>query len=177
MLSSVARPAAAPQFKTLSRDECESVLLRNNVGRIAFSLHDRVSILPIHYVFQNGWIYGRTASAGKLGQILRNRRIAFEVDEHSQLFDWRSVIVRGAFYLIQPDKTQHPSSVYRTAVAAIRQLLPDALTESDPQFSQKNRFGGSIRYLGDVQNHLVNCVVEAAHSDVEVIKLPVTRRR
>lgn len=132
MLSSVARPAAAPQFKTLSRDECESVLLRNNVGRIAFSLHDRVSILPIHYVFQNGWIYGRTASAGKLGQILRNRRIAFEVDEHSQLFDWRSVIVRGAFYLIQPDKTQHPSSVYRTAVAAIRQLLPDALTESDP---------------------------------------------
>ena len=66
MLSSIAPAAAAPLFKTLSREECESVLLRNNVGRIAFALHDRVSILPIHYVFLNGWVYGRTAAAGKL---------------------------------------------------------------------------------------------------------------
>jgi hypothetical protein len=34
-------PAAAPVFKTLSRQECESVLLRNNVGRIAYAVHDR----------------------------------------------------------------------------------------------------------------------------------------
>ena len=121
MLSSTVPAPVAPQFKTLSRDECESVLLRNNVGRIAFALHERVSVLPIHYVFQNGWIYGRTASAGKLREILRNRRIAFEVDEHNQLFDWRSVVVHGPFYLIQPDTNQHPLSVYRTAIAAIRQ--------------------------------------------------------
>jgi len=132
VLSSVAHLTAAPQFKTLSRDECESVLLRNTVGRVAFALHDRVSIIPIHYVFQDGWIYGRTASAGKLRQILRNRRIAFEVDEHKQVFDWRSVVVHGPFYLIQPDTPQRPRSVYRTAVAAIRQLVPDALTDADP---------------------------------------------
>lgn len=124
--------AAAPLFKTLSRDECESVLLRNNVGRIAFALHDRVSIVPIHYVFRDGWVYGRTASAGKLRQILRNRRIAFEVDEHPQLFEWRSVVARGPFYLIQNDLANHARSVYRTAVDALRQLIPGALTDTDP---------------------------------------------
>ena len=125
-------PVAAPLFKTLSRQECESVLLRNNVGRIAYAVHDRVSIVPIHYVFVNGWIYGRTTSAGKLRQILRNRRIAFEVDEHSGLFDWRSVIVHGPLYVIQPDTTQLTRNVYRTAVSVIRKLAPEALSDADP---------------------------------------------
>ena len=124
--------AAAPLFKALSRQECESVLLRNNVGRIAYAVHDRVSIVPIHYVFVNGWIYGRTTSAGKLRQILRNRRIAFEVDEHSDLFDWQSVIVHGPLYVIQADTTQLSRSVYRTAVSVIRRLVPDSLSEEDP---------------------------------------------
>lgn len=131
MLSSIA-PAAAPLFKTLSRDECESVLLRNNVGRIAYAIHDRVSIVPIHYVFVNGWVYGRTGSAGKLREILRNRRIAFEVDEHSELFDWKSVIVHGPLYVIQSDSTQPLGSVYRTAVAVIRTLVPESLSDADP---------------------------------------------
>jgi len=131
VLSSIA-PAAAPLFKTLSREECESVLLRNNVGRIAYTVHDRVSIVPIHFVFVSGWIYGRTASAGKLRQILRNRRIAFEVDEHVGLFDWKSVIVHGPLYVIQPDSTQLTRSVYRTAVSVVRKLVPEPLSDVDP---------------------------------------------
>lgn len=132
MLTSIAPPAAIPLFKTLSRDECESVLLRNNVGRIAFALHDRVNIVPIHYAFLNGWIYGRTTSAAKLRQILRNRRIAFEVDEQSALFAWRSVVVHGPLYVVQPDTAPRTRSVYRTAVSVIRRLIPEALTEADP---------------------------------------------
>jgi uncharacterized protein len=123
---------SAPLFKTLTRGECESVLLRNNVGRLAFSIHDHVNIVPIHYAYLNGWIYGRTGSAGKLRDILRNRRIAFEVDEHSELFDWRSVVVHGPLYVVQPDTTQHARSIYLTALAVMRRLLPAALTESDP---------------------------------------------
>jgi nitroimidazol reductase NimA-like FMN-containing flavoprotein (pyridoxamine 5'-phosphate oxidase superfamily) len=91
-----------PVFTELGRKACEAILSRNSVGRIAFALHDRVSIVPIHYVYSSGWIYGRTAAAGKLREILRNRRIAFEVDEHTQVFEWRSVVVRGPLYLISP---------------------------------------------------------------------------
>jgi len=121
-----------PLFQTMLPAECEAVLSRNNVGRIAFALHDRVNIVPINYVYRDGWVFGRTSSARKLRDILRNRRIAFEVDEHSDVFEWRSVIVRGPLYLIQPDATQRPRSVYQTALSAIRQLTPAALTTADP---------------------------------------------
>lgn len=121
-----------PLFAALDTKTCEAVLARNSVGRIAFSLHDRVSIVPIHYVYASGWIYGRTAAAGKLGEILRNRRIAFEVDEHSQVFQWRSVVVRGPLYLIEPGTAPSDRRVHTKAVSLIRRLVPSALTHSDP---------------------------------------------
>jgi nitroimidazol reductase NimA-like FMN-containing flavoprotein (pyridoxamine 5'-phosphate oxidase superfamily)/osmotically-inducible protein OsmY len=130
------RPSAprhdVPLFAELGREACEVILSRNSVGRIAFTLHDRVSIVPIHYVYSSGWIYGRTAAAGKLREILRNRRIAFEVDEHPQLFEWRSVVVRGPLYLIGGGNSASTRRVYAKAVALIRKLVPAALTDADP---------------------------------------------
>lgn len=122
----------APLFTVLDRKACDAILARNNVGRIGFALHDRVSIVPIHYMYASGWIYGRTAAAGKLEEILRNRRVAFEVDEHTQLFEWRSVVVRGPLYLIEPGTTPSDRRIHTKAVSLIRQLVPSAMTDSDP---------------------------------------------
>jgi nitroimidazol reductase NimA-like FMN-containing flavoprotein (pyridoxamine 5'-phosphate oxidase superfamily) len=122
----------APLFSVLGRTASEAILARNSVGRIAFALHDRVSIVPIHYVYESGWIYGRTAAGGKLREILRNRRIAFEVDEHTELFEWRSVVVRGPLYLIEPDAVRSDRRIHTKAVSLMRHLVPAALTDSDP---------------------------------------------
>jgi nitroimidazol reductase NimA-like FMN-containing flavoprotein (pyridoxamine 5'-phosphate oxidase superfamily) len=122
----------APLFSVIDKKGCEAILARNSVGRIAFSLHDSVKIVPIHYAYAGGWIYGRTAAAGKLQEILRNRRVAFEVDEHTQLFEWRSVVVSGPLYVIKPGTTPSDRRVHTKAVSLIRQLVPSALTESDP---------------------------------------------
>lgn len=111
---------------------CERILVDNNVGRIAFALQDRVSIVPVHYVYDAGWIYGRTASGGKLRELLRNRRVAFEVDEHTRLFQWRSVVVRGPLYLMEPGTSPSDQRIYAKAVSLIRQLVPSALSDSDP---------------------------------------------
>ncbi len=121
-----------PLFTELGKKACEAILSRNSVGRIAFTLHDRVSIIPIHYVYSSGWIYGRSAGAGKLREILRNRRIAFEVDEHPQLFEWRSVVVRGPLYLIAQGSAPADRRLYSKAVGLIRKLVPTALTDADP---------------------------------------------
>ena len=123
----------APLFAVLNRfEECEAILARNTVGRLAFALQDRVSVLPVHYVYEDGWIYGRTSAGGKLREILRNRRIAFEVDEHTQVFEWRSVVVRGPFYLIDPGTLPADRRIYTKAVSLMRELVPSALTDSDP---------------------------------------------
>ena len=128
-LSQVTSHETTPILKVLDRlQDFEAILARNCVGRIAFALQDRVSVLPVHYVYEGGWIYGRTAADGKLRDILRNRRIAFEVDEHTELFDWRSVVVRGPFYLVDPSD----ADTYEKAVAVLRRLMPSALTEADP---------------------------------------------
>ena len=127
--SSPPRGADAPLLRVLGTSEdLEAILARNDVGRIAFALQDRVSVVPVHYVYEGGWIYGRTAAGGKLRGILRNRRIAFEVDEHTELFEWRSVVVRGPLYLIGPSDR----STYPKAVSLIRRLMPATLTDSDP---------------------------------------------
>lgn len=123
----------APLFAVLDQfKECEEILRRNNVGRLAFALQDRVSVLPVHYVYDGEWIYGRTATGQQIRDILRNRRIAFEVDEHSELFDWRSVVVRGPLYLLEPGTEPADRQVYAKAVSLIRRLVPAALTPADP---------------------------------------------
>jgi uncharacterized protein len=129
------RPSSLDMFPALGALEltqCEDLLKRNTVGRLASSLQDHVSIVPIHYVYEEGWIYCRTEAGGKLDQILRNRRVAFEVDEQQGMFSWQSVIVHGPLYLIELDGTEKAKLAYEQAVRALRRILPSTLGKSDP---------------------------------------------
>lgn len=67
--------------------------------------------------------------------------VAFEVDEVAGTFDWRSIVIRGAFYIMSPTGSLHPDPTdtsvqedpeYSEAVAALRTFLPDAMLASDP---------------------------------------------
>lgn len=121
-----------PTFRMLDRDEIEAVLRRNHVGRLAYSLHDRVDIEPISYVFDQGWIYGRTSHGSKLTTIAHHRWVAFEVDEAKGAFDWLSVVVKGAFYLVGPHTTDRDDPAFAHGVALLRALVPETLTANDP---------------------------------------------
>lgn len=123
---------AQPVFRKLDRDEMEQILARNNVGRIAFSLHDRVDIEPINYVFDAGWIYGRTSHGAKLSTIAHHRWVAFEVDEVKDIFQWSSVVVKGAFYLIDADTSIRQDPAFNRGVELLRALIPETLTANDP---------------------------------------------
>lgn len=103
--------------------EYEAILGRNCMGRIAFAVGERVSVLPVQYVYTGGWIYGRTTVTPQIRRLLRNRRIAFEVDEHNSLLEWRSVVVRGPLYPIDAAMAS-AGGLYARAVAVIRRLLP-----------------------------------------------------
>lgn len=124
--------AAVPRFRDLSRDEAEAVLRRNRVGRIAYLRDGRADIVPIHYTFDEGWVYGRTAAGTKVEMLEHNRWVAFEVDESDGLFDWRSVVVRGGFYLLSPEGPDWEVEAWRTALEQVRRIVPEAGTEADP---------------------------------------------
>jgi nitroimidazol reductase NimA-like FMN-containing flavoprotein (pyridoxamine 5'-phosphate oxidase superfamily) len=131
--AAVAAPdAGRPTFHPLATDDCAALLARNRVGRLAYVLHGQVGIVPVHYVYQDGWLYGRTAAGEKLSALRSHPWVAFEVDEVDGLFDWRSVVVRGAFYRLARDGARADRERWERAAAAVRSLVPEAFTDADP---------------------------------------------
>ena len=120
---------ARPTIRVLRGDESQALLLRNHIGRIAYSLHDRVDVEPIHYVYEAPWIYGRTSAGAKLLTLAHNQWCAIETDDVRGMFDWQSVVVKGPF---SAHGTPTASWDYDAALAALRRLLPATLTSTDP---------------------------------------------
>jgi nitroimidazol reductase NimA-like FMN-containing flavoprotein (pyridoxamine 5'-phosphate oxidase superfamily) len=129
---------AAPEFRDLTRKECESLLARNSVGRVAFVRGNRVDIIPIHFVFATGVVCGRTARGTRLQEASANFNdswpVAFETDEVAELFQWRSVVVHGNLHAAtQGDaEWQRNPRDWEEAMRSFRTLMPDAFTDRDP---------------------------------------------
>lgn len=121
-----------PRIRELDGAEIAAVLRRNNVGRIAYTLGDHVDIEPIHYVFHDGVLYGRTSPGTKLTSLWRDPVVAFEVDEVDGPLEWRSVVVHGAFHRVSADGPHDRGRAYDRAVEVLRRFSPEAFTPDDP---------------------------------------------
>lgn len=119
-----------PIFSDLSRDDAVALLERGHIGRLAFTFHDRVDIEPISYRYVDGWIYARTSPGTKLNVVHHHPWVAFQVDEVKSRFDWRSVVVRGTIYFLDPARG-HEREMYDNAVEVLRAVDPHALTDED----------------------------------------------
>jgi uncharacterized protein len=121
-----------PTFRELSRHECDLLLARNHVGRLAFAVHDRVDIQPIHYVYEPGWLFGRTSEGSKLVTLAHSHWVAFEVDEVRGVFDWSSVVVHGTFHRIDPQGSPRDQAASARAVHLLREIIPETFERDDP---------------------------------------------
>lgn len=116
----------------LDRAECEALLARNHVGRLAYSFRDRVDIEPIHYVYDGGRIYGRTQLGTKVDVMAHHPWVAFEIDEVDSLHEWRSVVVHGRVVFPDPDGTPDEQAQYAHGISVFQTLIPSAFTDADP---------------------------------------------
>jgi nitroimidazol reductase NimA-like FMN-containing flavoprotein (pyridoxamine 5'-phosphate oxidase superfamily) len=114
-------PAAV--LRSLSPRQCEAVLARNMVGRIAFAHHGHVSIAPMLYLFVDGWLYAR-ADAAMRAAIRHNRWVAVEVAEVKGVSDWQSVVARGACYSTTERGSTGDEAV-AIAIARLRSKVPE----------------------------------------------------
>jgi uncharacterized protein len=123
----------APVIRHLDRGEIDEILARNHVGRIAYARDNRIDIEPIHYVYSDGWIYGRTSQGTKVEMTGGGWwPVAFEVDEIDAMFEWRSVVVHGGFYVIPSEGAHWERETWARAVGLLRTLLPETMREEDP---------------------------------------------
>jgi len=81
----------------LDQSHIDIVLLTNRVARLACCHNDRPYIVPITYVFDQGYVYGHTNNGEKLRILRQNPHVCLEVDEIQDLGHWRSVVVSGVF--------------------------------------------------------------------------------
>ena len=134
----------AVTIRELTDEESRELLARNHVGRIAFSFHDRVDIRPIHYVYSDNWLYGRTSPSDKLVTLKHNQWIAFEVDEVEGPFDWNSVVVHGSFYRLTEDSPPQQLELRKEALRHIRSFAPATLRGTDPVPDRTELFAVAI---------------------------------
>jgi hypothetical protein len=121
-----------PSFSDLSHEECEQLLARNHVGRIAFSHGNRVDIEPMGYTYENGWLFGRTSPGTKLAALGHRPWVAFEVDEVQGRLDWQSVVVHGSFGILEAGGSEFDAQLFDRALALLRAVDPAMGTPDDP---------------------------------------------
>jgi len=135
------------RFDEMERDAAIALLQRSDVGRLAYSLRDQVDIVPVHYVLDDEWLFGRTSPGPKLDKLRRNWWVAFQVDEVDGPFDWRSVVVKGGFYPLLPGEGPEQAELYEHAVSSLRAKAPVIFTAQDPAPFRTVVFGIAIQEI------------------------------
>lgn len=137
--------AAMPTFRSLDDTESRALLARHHVGRLAYSLHDRVDIEPVHYVFDGDWLFGRTSMGAKLATLAHRPWCAFEVDEVHAVFSWTSAVVKGSFNLL--DQEGGAPGLYGRALEQLTRFIPETFSPEDPVPHRTILFGIYIQEL------------------------------
>lgn len=84
-------------FGVLTGTEIAEVLNKNVLGRIGCSENGRTYVVPISYAFADNVVYCRTFEGMKLRMMRANPSVCFEVEDYSNMGNWRSVIAWGTF--------------------------------------------------------------------------------
>jgi uncharacterized protein len=101
----------------LTIEQMEHVLRAQVVGRIGCVAKNRVYVVPVTYVFDNGHIYAHSREGMKIQIMRKNPSVCFEVDAIDNLANWRSIIIRGEFEELKKEQDQK----------AARKILVDRL--------------------------------------------------
>jgi nitroimidazol reductase NimA-like FMN-containing flavoprotein (pyridoxamine 5'-phosphate oxidase superfamily) len=84
-------------LNTLSEQQIDQLLLKQVIGRIACSHKDFIYLVPISYAYDGKNIYARTFEGTKLNIMRLNPNVCFEVDDISDMANWKSAITWGTF--------------------------------------------------------------------------------
>jgi uncharacterized protein len=118
----------------LTRPEIEQMLNEQAVGRIGCSAEGRIWVVPVNFVYHDGYIYAHAREGQNLHILRTSPSICFEVDQVDSEDSWKSVLlwgkyeelrypVRGAEGLKRLEERLHPDE---TAAAPSRPPLSRA---------------------------------------------------
>jgi uncharacterized protein len=82
---------------TLTDAQIDNILLSQMIGRIGCCADNKMYVVPVSYVFHDGYIYAHSKEGLKLEIMRKNPDVCFQVDAIENMANWRSVIVWGTY--------------------------------------------------------------------------------
>lgn len=77
--------------------QIDDLLLSQSIGHLGFTKDNKPNVLPITFLYADGYIYSQTWPGQKLSIMRNNPLVCFEVYRHTDMFNWQSAVVWGIF--------------------------------------------------------------------------------
>jgi uncharacterized protein len=90
----------------LTDAQIEHVLHGHFVGRIGCCADEKMYVVPVTYVYHEGYIYAHSKEGQKVKMMRKNPKVCFEVDVMEAMTNWRSVILWGEYEELKTEKEQ-----------------------------------------------------------------------
>lgn len=90
----------------LTPEECAHLLSSQALGRLACCDGSKPYILPVTYTYDSPFIYGQTNDGQKLEILRKNPTVCFEVEQVTDMRNWKSVLVFGTFEELAGDEEE-----------------------------------------------------------------------
>lgn len=81
--------------KDMAMGEMQALLLRVEFGHLGCTRDDHPYVVPMHYAYDGQDLYFFTTEGTKTEFIAANHEVCFQVEEITDSFNWRSVMVMG----------------------------------------------------------------------------------
>jgi uncharacterized protein len=103
-------------IEEINEQECHEALARANSGRLGCSLNDQPYVIPVYFVYDEGYAYFLGTEGRKIEWMRRNPKVCLQVDEIASETEWTSVIALGTYQEL-------PEPQYSSERAHARKLL------------------------------------------------------
>jgi nitroimidazol reductase NimA-like FMN-containing flavoprotein (pyridoxamine 5'-phosphate oxidase superfamily) len=113
------------EVRELNNQQIEEFIAQRDYGHLACCSGGEPYVVPIHYAYQDGYIYIYTTQGKKSELIGKNPRICLQIEDVKDNRDWTSVIVYGEA-LELTDEAERAKAV--EAVANINPTLTPAVS-------------------------------------------------
>jgi nitroimidazol reductase NimA-like FMN-containing flavoprotein (pyridoxamine 5'-phosphate oxidase superfamily) len=91
---------------TLTSDQIDHVLQTQIIGRIGCYDGKEVYVVPVTYVYHNGYVYAHSKEGRKVQVMRKNPDVCFQVDAMDNMANWRCVIAWGKYDELIGEKAQ-----------------------------------------------------------------------
>jgi nitroimidazol reductase NimA-like FMN-containing flavoprotein (pyridoxamine 5'-phosphate oxidase superfamily) len=125
----------------LTDAQIDQVLHTQFVGRIGCHNAERMYVVPVTYVYHNGYIYAHSKEGMKVKLMRANPQVCFQVDTMENMTNWRSVIVWGRYEELKSETEQRDGMTIMmdrlTPFMTSETIRPSHSTSHPPQVVEK----------------------------------------